>query len=410
MSQSGPLRRVVRTPDAVLVGLTAMIGAGMFAVFAPAAAAAGSAMLVGLLLAGGVAFCNATASAQLAMSHPSSGGTYTFAREVMGPWWGFTAGWAFSIGKTASCAAMAMTFAAYVLPGASQVWQRGVAAGAIVALTIACSVGVVRTVRLSHILLAVVLACLTVALLAGVTSGQAASTPLAADLRPSSVLQAAGLLFFAFAGYARIATLAEEVERPEQLGRAILVSLACALALYAALAVLVTWLLGDRLPEHPDPVAAAIEVSGASWAVPLVRVAAVAACLGALLALLAGVGRTVMAMARERDLPGPLAHVHPRHRVPVRAQLVIGGLVLVVTAVMDVREAIGFSSFCVLLYYAVTNLSAMFQPREARQWPRAVHAVGLAGCVVLAVNLPPVSVAVGAGLVAMGLLVRLARR
>lgn len=405
---SDALRRTITTGGAVSVGLTAMIGAGLFAVFAPAAAAAGSALLVALLLAAAVAFCNATASAQLATSHPAAGGTYVFARRVIGPWWGFTAGWAFLVGKTASCAAMAMTFAAYALPGVPAPWQRAAAVVATVALAAVASAGVNRTVRTAMAVLLGVLACLAVALTAGALAGPPPDlVPLAADWRPGGLLQAAGLLFFAFAGYARIATLAEEVRRPETLSRAILISFAAALGLYLLVAAFVTWILGDRLPGTADPVAAAVAASGVSWAVPLVRVAAVGACLGALLALLAGVARTALAMARERDLPGPLAAVHPGPGVPVRAQVTIGLLVVVVTLTMDVREAIGFSSFCVLVYYAVTNLAAIAQPSAERRWPRALHVTGLAGCLVLAVTLPALSVVVGGVLVAVGLLGRL---
>ena len=118
MSSDQPaLARRLGTGDAVAVGLSAMIGAGVFAVFAPAAAAAGSLLLVGLGVAAAVAFCNAVSSAQLAVTYPTSGGTYVYGREVLGPWWGFVAGWGFVIGKTASCAVMAMTFAAYAVPG-----------------------------------------------------------------------------------------------------------------------------------------------------------------------------------------------------------------------------------------------------------------------------------------------------
>ena len=405
---SDALRRTVGTGGAVSVGLTAMIGAGLFAVFAPAAAAAGSAVVVALLLAAAVAFCNATASAQLATSHPAAGGTYVFARRVIGPWWGFAAGWAFVVGKTASCAAMAMTFAAYALPGVPAPWQRGAAVVATVALTAVASVGVTRTVRVATAVLLGVLVCLAVALVAATVGGPPPDqVGLEATWRPAGLLQAAGLLFFAFAGYARIATLAEEVRRPEMLGRAVLVAFAAALALYLVVAAFVTWMLGERLPDASDPVAAAVEASGVSWAVPLVRVAAVGACLGALLALLAGVARTTLAMARERDLPGALAVVHPGPGVPVRAQVAIGVLVVAVTLAMDVREAIGFSSFCVLVYYAVTNLAAIAQPSEQRRWPRTLHVTGLTGCLLLAVTLPVVSVVVGAVLVAAGLIGRL---
>ena len=402
------LARRIGTGDAVVVGLCAMVGAGVFVAFAPAAEAAGAGLLIALAVAAVVAFCNAVASAQLASSYPSSGGTYLFGREVLGPWWGFLAGWGFVVGKTASCAAMAITFAAYALPAsASPWWQRGVAVGAVVLLTLANLRGVTRTAQVARVLLAATLLTLTVALVVTYGGGERAATPWEGHGGVLGVLQAAGLLFFAFAGYARIATLAEEVRRPEYLGRAILVALGIAIAVYAVVGVALLLVLGPALADSATPVADAVDTAGAAWAAPVVRVGAAAASLGALLALLAGVGRTSLAMARERDLPTWLTSVHPVHRVPDHAQLAVGVAIVALVCVADVRDAIGFSSCGVLVYYAVTNLAALRQPAEQRRWPRALNVFGLVGCLVLVVTLPVTSVVIGTGVLALGALGRL---
>jgi APA family basic amino acid/polyamine antiporter len=410
---SGPpspaLARRLGTFDAVVVGLSAMLGAGVFVAFTPAAAAAGSGLLVGLGIAAVIAFCNAVASAQLASSYPASGGTYLFGREVLGPWWGFLAGWGFVVGKTASCAAMAMTFAAYALPSssASAGWgQRGLAALAVVAFTVLNLRGVTRTATAAKVLLTATLVVLLgfLALAAGGDADPVA--PLEATGGAWGALQAAGLLFFAFAGYARIATLAEEVRRPELLGRAILIALGVAVVLYLLVGLALVRILGADLPGTSTPVAAATEALGAGWAAPLVRIGAAAAALGALLALLAGVGRTTLAMARERDLPSPLASVDPRHRVPDRAQVVIGVAVVALVLAADLRGAIGFSSFGVLVYYAVANLAALRQPPEQRRWPRSLQVLGLVGCVVMAAALPLGSVVAGLVVFAVGIVGR----
>ncbi|MBS1906010.1 MAG: amino acid permease, partial [Actinobacteria bacterium] len=102
-----PLARRLTLADAVAIGLGSMIGAGVFTVWGPALGAAGSGLMISLVLAGFVAFCNATSSAQLAAVHPVSGGTYAYGRAELGPWWGFIAGWCFVIGKLASCACLA---------------------------------------------------------------------------------------------------------------------------------------------------------------------------------------------------------------------------------------------------------------------------------------------------------------
>lgn len=404
VTQPGLARRL-GTGDAVVVGLSAMIGAGVFAAFAPAAEAAGAGLLIGLAIAAVVAFCNAVASAQLAMSHPASGGTYLFGRVVLGPWWGFVAGWGFVIGKTASCAAMALTLAVYAAPDAANWVQRLVAVTAVTALTAANLRGITRTAQVARALLVTTLLTLGVALVVSFGSDRRSPDPwagLAGERDLLGVLQAAGLLFFAFAGYARIATLAEEVRRPHLLGRAILIALGIAVTLYAAVALALLLTLGAALPDQATPLAAAVEAAGAGWAHPVVRLGAIAACLGALLALLAGVGRTTLAMARERDLPRFLASVSSVHQVPDRAQVAIAVAVVVLVWVTDLRGAIGFSSFGVLVYYAVANLSALRQPDEQRRWPRAFNVLGLTGCLVLAVTLPTTSVAFGTAVLAVG--------
>jgi len=226
------------------------------------------------------------------------------------------------------------------------------------------------------------------------------------------VLQAAGLLFFAFAGYARIATLAEEVRDPARtIPRAIVTALAAVLLLYLAVAVSALLVAGpDALAVSSAPLRTAVELAGADWAKPLVTAGAVVASLGALLALLAGVARTALAMGRNRDLPSRLAAVDPGRSVPVVAQIAVAAVVMLLVATIDLRGMLGFSSFGVLLYYAVANASAWTQEDRARRWPRALQAAGLAGCLTLVVTLPPVSVVAGLAVLAVGCLGRVLTR
>jgi basic amino acid/polyamine antiporter, APA family len=406
VTSNARLERRLGTGDAVVVGLSAMLGAGVFAVWGPAVSAGGRWLLAALGVAAVVALCNATSSAQLARRYPASGGTYVFGREVLGPWWGFIAGWGFVVGKTASCAAMAMTFGAYAVPG-SIVWQRVLAVVAVLSLTGANVLGVTRTARVARLFLAVTLAVLVVFVVVAVPGGQVVPSGELADRGPTGVLQAAGLIFFAFAGYARIATLAEEVRRPEMIGRAILGALGAVVVLYAAVAVAVLGAAASGAALGTSPLVVVLDTFDSAWAVPLVRVGAVSASLGALLALLAGVARTTLAMARERDLPSRLAVVDAGHSVPRTAQLVIGVAVAILVASADLRGAIGFSSFGVLVYYAVANLSALRQPAVERHWPRLFGGLGLVGCLALAVTLPPASVLTGVAVLAVGCTYRL---
>jgi APA family basic amino acid/polyamine antiporter len=404
------LARRLGTGDAVVIGLGSMIGAGVFSAFAPAAAAAGGGLLLGLAIAAGVAYCNAVASAQLAAQYPTSGGTYVYGRERLGAWWGFLAGWGFVIGKTASCAAMALTFAAYALP--EPAWlQRVVGVAAVLLLTAVNLRGISRTAGLARVLVAGSL--LALAMVVGTILGSGNASLERLDLGswpagPYGVLQAAGLLFFAFAGYARIATLGEEVRDPSRtIPRAIPLALGITVGLYLAVGLAALAAAGpDRLALSPAPLATAVEAVGAAWASPVVRAGAVVASLGSLLALIAGIGRTTLAMAREADLPRWLAAVDARRQVPHHAEVAVALIVSALALTLDLRGAIGFSSFGVLTYYAIANASAWTQQAPHRRWPRTLNVIGLAGCALLVVTLPVEAVLAGVAMFAIGVIGR----
>ena len=373
-----------------------MIGAGIFVALGPAAAAAGSGLLIGLAIAAVVAYCNATSSARLAARYPQSGGTYVYGRERLGDFWGYTAGWSFVVGKTASCAAMALTVGYYVWPGQAH----AIAVAAVVALTAVNYAGIQKSAVLTRVIVAVVLAVLgaVVVIVFGFGEVDAARLAFGDDLSARGVLQAAGLLFFAFAGYARIATLGEEVRDPARtIPRAIPIALGITLVVYAVVAVAVLTEVGSTgLASSSAPLADAVRAAGFPGFEPVVRAGAAVAALGSLLALTLGVSRTTLAMARDRHLPHALAALHPRFNSPHRAELAVGAVVAVVAAVVDVRGAIGFSSFAVLLYYAIANAAAWTLGRKV------IPAIGLGGCLLLAFLLPVTSVLVGAGVVLVG--------
>ncbi|MEV4747261.1 APC family permease [Streptosporangium sp. NPDC049248] len=396
------LERRLGLGDAVVIGLGAMIGAGVFAAPAPAAAAAGSGLLLGLALAAAVAYCNATSSARLAARYPASGGTYLYGRMRLGPFWGYLAGWSFVVGKTASCAAMALTVGLYLWPG----HQREVAVTAVAMLTALNYTGVQKAAWLTRTIVVVVLAVLTAVVAAGLTSGPARPVlpDIVSEAGAGGVLQAAGLLFFAFAGYARIATLGEEVRDPARtIPRAISISLGVTLVVYVCVAVTALAVLGPRrLAESSAPLAEVVAAAGLPALGPVVRAGAAVAALGSLLALILGVSRTTMAMARDRYLPPALAAVHPRFKVPHRAELAVGVIVVVLVLTTDLRGAIGFSSFGVLVYYAIANASAWTLPPGEGRPPRAVPVLGLAGCVALAFSLPPMAVLTGGAVLVIG--------
>ncbi|MFI7547152.1 APC family permease [Actinoplanes sp. NPDC049599] len=421
-AQTPPDTRLARrlgTRDAVVIGLGSMIGAGVFSAIGPAARVAGTGLLAGLVIAAVIAYCNAVASAQLAAAYPTSGGTYIYGRERLGHWWGFTAGWGFLVGKTASCAAMALTFAAYAVPGP---WwaQRLGAVAAVCGLAALNYRGVTRTATLTRVLVAASLTVLAVVVVGIAVGGHADLANLGGRQALGTgggygILQAAGLLFFAFAGYARIATLGEEVREPRRtIPRAIPLALGIAVSVYLVVAVAALLAAGPAaLAAATSPLTTAVQAAGVPHLAPVVRAGAALAALGALLALIAGVGRTGLAMARHRDLPSWLAAVHPRYRVPHHAEVALAVVTVVLVATLDLRTAIGFSSFGVLVYYALANAAALTQPAADRRWPRGLNVLGIAGCLVLVATLPWQSVTAGLLVFAVGLAGRalvLARR
>jgi len=391
----GQLRRSLTVGDAVVIGLGSMLGAGIFVALGPAAQSAGSGLLFGLLLAGLVAYCNAMSSARLAARYPVSGGTYVYGRERLGEFWGFLAGSGFVAGKSASCAAVALTIGLYAWPANAH----GVAVMAVVLLTALNCAGVQKSARVSRAIVVGVLGVLGIVVIAvfGSHSGHLNNIQPVGELSFGGVLQAAGVLFFAFAGYARIATLGEEVRDPTHaIPRAIRIALLITLAVYSLVAVAVLTALGHQgLASAQAPLVEAVRVSGVGWLAPVVGAGAALAALGSLLALILGVSRTTLAMARDGRLPRALAAVHPRSAVPLRAEMTVGVVVATLAASLDLRGAIGFSSFAVLVYYAITNASAWtLGPAEGGP-ARLVPGLGLAGCLVLAFALPAASVLSG---------------
>lgn len=399
MTAEAPTRlaRRLGLGDAVVIGLGSMIGAGIFAAFEPAAKATGSGILLALALAAAVAYANATSSARLAAVYPQSGGTYVYGRERLGPFWGFLAGWGFVVGKLASCAAMALTLGAYAAPSLA----RPLAIATVAALVAVNLLGIEKTALATRAIVAVVLGSLALVVVAALFGGAAdvdRLTPVLGNGGVYGLLQAAGILFFAFAGYARIATLGEEVKEPARtIPQAIPLALGIALLVYATVAVSALAAVGANGLAGAAPLLAAVQSGTLDELAPAVRVGAAVASAGVLLSLLAGVSRTTFSMASNGDLPRWLSAVHSTRKTPHHAELAIGAIVIVLVAVADLRTAIGFSSFAVLVYYAIANASALTLGRE-----RWLAAFGLAGCATLALALPLEAVGGGALLLAAG--------
>lgn len=388
-SNDSRLARRLNLKDAVILGLGSMVGAGIFAAAGPAAQVAGSGLLFGVLIAALIAFLNATTMAQLAAVYPESGGAYVYGRKRLGDYWGFLAGWGFVIGKLASCTAMALTFAYYAFPE----YAKPVAIAAVITLTITNYLGIKKTAFVTQILVILVLSSLAIVAFAALSGGNASFSRLSDSTMKggvSGVLEAAALMFFAFAGYARIATLGEEVIDPKKtIPKAIISALSLTLIIYLLIigsAVLTVDI--EQLANSKAPLLLAVQSGSFAFLSPLVRFGACCASLSVLLSLMAGISRTVFSMAANSDLPRFFSVVHPQYKVPHRAELAVGLIIASIVGFADLRGAIGFSSFAILMYYSIANVASLKLSINERLWPKFMAALGLLGCVVVAFSLP----------------------
>jgi basic amino acid/polyamine antiporter, APA family len=405
---SSSVQRRLGTADATVLGLAAMLGTGVFAVWAPAAAAAGPLLLLAVLLAAIVAACNAASTADLAAVHPESGGGYGYGRERLGPGAGRLAGVAFLVGRTSSAAAAAGVFGGYVLP--SQPLPAAVLV--IVAGTVLNASGVRWTARGAYALVGGILAVLLVVVVIGLLGPDPAdvSTLATPDAEAVSgpggglgVLTAAALAFFAFDGFARIATLGDAVRDPRRTVR-LAVALALGITLLTYLLVAAALIVGlgtDRLATEATPLVTVVDAGETSALGVLVRAGAAVATGSALLSVLVGASRIALAMARRRELPGGLAVISSR-RTPWRADGA-GGLVAIgIAALAGPVAAIALSACSVLVHYAVVNAAALRLSPEERTWSRFTSVLGLLLCVGFAALLPTRQVVITAVALAVG--------
>lgn len=419
------LTRELGVMGAVLLGLGSIVGTGVYVGLGLAAGIAGPALVLAIPIAGALALCNGLSSAQLAASHPVSGGTYEYGHVYLHPLAGFIAGWLFLCAKSASAATAAMAVGGYAASALGiGAFGSAVAVGVVLLVTAVILLGLRPAKWINGILVAVAVGALVVlvgfALPASLRHGGAHFTPFMPASGARGVLYAAALVFVAYTGYGRVATLGEEVRDPARtIPRAIFVTLLCALLLYLAVAVIAIGTLGAQgfaysATSIGAPLeAVALNLTKTGTRVPLralVALGALAALTSVLLNLLLGLSRVYLAMGRRGDLPPVLALLNGQGTTPVWAVLLTGCIVATLAAFGDIRSAWTFSAFTVLLYYALTNLAALRLPASARRFPHWVSMLGLAGCLGLAVWIPMKIWGLGFVILAAGLLLRFVGR
>lgn len=410
------LRRELGIPGAVVTGLGSILGTGVFVSIGIAAGVAGNAVVIAIVAAALVAICNGLSSAQLAANHPVSGGTYEYGYRWLSPSIGFLAGWMFLWAKSASAATAALGFAGYLLQLSGSDHSFLLVPLALVGISLLTTVtllGIHRTSQVNIVVVATTCLALVMFVVCGVAANESTNTILVslfpAGITWGELAQATGLMFVAYTGYGRIATLGEEVKAPRRtIPIAVMVTLAISMLLYASVAMVGVQIVGgsgfyELTSQNAAPLESIAERMNLPGLPLLMAIGAITAMLGVLLNLLLGLSRVVLAMGRRGDMPSGLSVIHTKTGVPWAATLLVAGIIAAIATAGSVKLAWSFSAFTVLVYYAITNACALRLRAEERLYPVWIPAMGLISCLSLAVWVEREIWIAGVTLLAVGL-------
>ncbi|HLV42374.1 MAG TPA: APC family permease [Brumimicrobium sp.] len=407
-SKDATLLRSLTLKDAVGIGLGAIIGAGIFVVTGIAAGVSGPAFLVGLLIAGIIATFNALSSAQLASKYPLSGGTYEYGYILINPAFGFSAGWMFLVSKLAGAGFVAIGFGSYfyqLIPiGSPLIYS----VSAVILLTLANYFGIKKAGLLNLVIVSVTLFSLLYLGFSGIPEVNLDNFKPFAPFGIPGIAEAAALLFFAFTGYGRIATLAEEVAEPRKtIPKAIIITIVTAIILYALISVVAIGVIGtENMASSASPLQVVADALSTPALSTIITIGASTAMLGVLLSQILGISRVMLAMGRRSDLPPVFKNIHDRYRVPHIGIFATGLIILLLTLFGSFEFIVRAATFTILLYYSITNVAALKQVKEDRMYGRTVPTLGLMGCLAMSFSLPLTVILSGIGLLLVGFLLR----
>jgi basic amino acid/polyamine antiporter, APA family len=403
-----PVKPQIGTPGAIVLGLGAILGTGIFVSLTIATEIAGNGIFGALILAAIVALGNGLSAAQLAAAHPVSGGTYAYGYRYLHPYAGFIAGWLFLWAKSASAATAALGFAGYLLAACGQplIYQTPIALVGVLLMTIVAACGLTKANWLNAAIVAVTLLALGSFVTIGWTQAWPAARPIVPVTlgamtfgRLQAIGQATALMFVAYTGYGRITTMTEEVRNPRcSIPIAVFCSLGLTLLLYLGVASVLVRSSGG-------PSLSAITQGWQSvWPVgAIVTIGAITAMLGVLLNLILGLSRVLMAMGRQGDMPRRTAQLNRSQTTPTIAVWAMGLIVAGLVAIGNVKTTWSFSAFNVLIYYALANLAALQLPEADRRYPQWIAIGSLLSCVSLAFWVEAAVWQAGLGLIGVGL-------
>ena len=404
---AGELRRDLDLSGAVAIGLGAVIGAGIFVVTGVAAGIAGPAFLLGLVIAGFAATCNGLSSAKLASVYPASGGTYEYGYQVLSPSIGFAAGWTFLVSKPSAGGVVALGFGGYLNALVPGIDQRLAAIAAVVLLTLANLSGIKKVGSINKFIVTITIGGLAYFIVSGIGAFDLNNLKPFAPNGWRSIAQSAGLLFFAFTGYARITTLGAEVRQPEKtIPRAVIVTLITSIILYSAVGVIAVGAVGSQtLARGSAPLEAAAQVFTTPGIGTVIGLSACTAMLGVLLSQILGISRMFYAMASRRDLPGVFSKVNPAG-VPVVSILTAAVIICILALAGSISIIARTATFAILLYYSIANISAIKLKEGKKLFPTWISWAGLISCLVMAVTMDLGIIASGIFILIIGFILR----
>ena len=379
-------KRTLTLKNSILLGLSSMIGAGLFFNISPTSKIASYSSILGLLIAGTVAYANASSSAQLARIYPQTGGTYLYAKNVLGNFPSLIAGYAFIIGKLISCVAVSLTFGNYLYPENPKI----IALLFIFSVTLINYFGISKTVDIAKWFTYTII-LIIIFYLISLTSSEnfSMNIPITEGLSLKNLILSASIWFFAFTGYSRLATFGEEVSNPEEIiPKAILTGLGITLFIYVSTSYATLGIVSPSIIENSStPLKVAFDLSRFSEFSYLIVIASTIATGSVLLALLPGISRVLVAMSRDKKIPDYFKTIHPKQNSAYISDIFGGLLVAAGVLTFDLLPAVKLSAIFILIYYSITNLCVIRLEKSERIFSVMISIYGLVFCGTLGIFL-----------------------
>jgi len=375
--------------DATAISVGAIIGAGIFIVTGIAAGLAGSALIVSMLIAAAIALLTALSFAELTAWQPREGSIYEYTYQLISPFAGFLTGWMWILSNTFAGAAVSLGFAYYLTAISPTLPPNVIAAFLCITFTVLNFLGIRQSALINNILVTAKLLILTLFVIVGVGHINKANFAPFAPFN-IGVLYGAFYIFFAYGGFARVAVIAEEVKDAKRnVPKAILLSLAISTLVYILVGVVAVGLIGaPSLSASQSPLTDAINITGNTTAAYAVSAGGLLATASVLLTSILGVSRMAYAMGRRKDLPQVLSKLHQKFNTPYYSIWIIGVAMTLLALFVDLSKVVAISTFALLFYYTLANVSALRLKAQKRLYPRLIPVLGAITCLALMIFIP----------------------